>query len=109
MTTRFIVDPRGDSNQASNFLDVLDAPTPNAQSVSNTDPSDYIFVGGVGPTSGRAAWIAGPAVATAQAMGFRGAPAANDAVFYFDTTLNKLIYTVDSGANWRDPATGSTV
>ena len=120
MTTRFIANPLGQVSGGPGK--VYDFPDIAAASLA---ANDYILVGGVGATSGRAAWIAGPAAAWAATGGSRpsnysGAPnvtdnvpgtpvPAGDALWYFDTTLNKLVYTVDSGTTWRDPASGSAV
>jgi hypothetical protein len=67
----------------------------------------WIPVGGVGPTSGRAAWLAGPAAA-AWLAGLPGLPVAPP-LFYYDTTLAKLVFYDPVTSTWRDPANGSSV
>jgi hypothetical protein len=66
----------------------------------------WSLVGGIGPTSGRAAWLQGPA-ATAWLSGSMG-PGFASPLFYYDTTLSKLV-GYDGVSVWFDPATGSAV
>jgi hypothetical protein len=69
--------------------------------------SGWIPVGGVGPTSGRAAWLSGPA-ATAWTESLPGLQIAPP-LFYYDTTLAKLVFYDSVTSTWRDPANGNSV
>lgn len=69
--------------------------------------SGFIPVGGIGPTSGRAAWLAGP-VAAIWAGSLPNLPVAPPLWFY-DQTLGKMIFYDETTATWRDPANGGAV
>jgi hypothetical protein len=115
MTTRFLAPISNGPVTASVFPDSPISYEANAGGIADIADSDFVAaftegwipVGGVGPTSGRAAWLADPAAAAWSA----GLPDLQIAppLFYFDQTLAKLIFYDAVTSTWRDPANGNSV
>jgi hypothetical protein len=97
------------------FSDSANSYQANAGGIADILDSDFVAafeagwipVGGVGPTSGRPAWLAGPA-ATVWSNNLPGLQIAPP-LFYYDTTLAKLIFYDTVTSTWRDPANGNSV
>ncbi|MGO8859078.1 MAG: hypothetical protein ACLQO1_25780 [Steroidobacteraceae bacterium] len=70
--------------------------------------SGFIPVGGIGPTSGRAAWLAGPAAAI-WSGNLPNLPVAPPLWFYDQTLGGKMIFYDVTTSTWRDPANGNSV
>jgi len=115
MTTRFLAAPSNGPVTNSVFPDSAATYQALAGGIADIADSDFVAafnagwipVGGVGPTSGRAAWLSGPA-ATAWLNGLPGLQLAPP-LFYFDLTLSKLVFYDTVTSTWRDPANGNSV
>lgn len=115
MTTRFLAAPSNGPTTCSVFPDNAATYQVAAGGVADIPDSDFvpafnanwIPVGGVGPTSGRAAWLAG----TAASIWSNGLPnlLMGSPLFYYDTTLSKLVFYDSTTSTWRDPANGNSV
>lgn len=112
------VNAPGYQASAGNFADINDA------SFVNAINSGWILIGGVGPTSGRAAWLAGlgantwlgingnptepPLANIPQPFQVQSTPVAPP-LWYIDTTLQKCIFYDSTTSAWRDPISGNSV